>query len=466
MPVDRVDSAWDLQDAPRSSLRAAEPWQMQRERQAAERANEEIKFKKQAQRQKRKERKETRRRGDAPFRPNYAGPRTGARPIDAWKLASTAESGKVDSEHIGTIAERVCLRVKIESSRRIEPTSALDRVDGNTGTSKAAEGDSLGVKIAGSARWLITMVTDDGDRVIYQAGEDTVKPRVGAGYLVEATIIAHTRDNAQRAQTIVGQAQIVPMVGKCVARGTLRQWSDSGPAFVPSAVTHAKHRPCSVSSFTKLGVSKSLLSNTQISHPWGRGTAPRSTVCSYIGDSSLNSLGGESRRARQEAVQTELSVRTLSSLLEILRERGADESTISEILEDQHPQLAAAKLASTLVEPFNSSRIYVRKSPSAATSFGRAQQTRPFSAGAVAGSRREVLANEETCMQLLRKGSHRPHSATPALAPRQEARRHSLTTSAFNRSSTGLGVSYSIDVGAGQKSSQATTRTPTSSNLI
>ena len=71
------------------------------------------------------------------------------------------------------------------------------------------------------------------------------------------------------------------------------------------------------------------------------------------------------------------------------------------------------------------------------------------------------LANEETCMQLLRVASRRPQSAqapttpaAPADASRQMIRRHSMTASSLNRSNTGLGVSYSMNVG----SAQVTTR--------
>ena len=127
MPVDRVDSSLDLHDAPRSSLRAAEPWKLQQERLMAERANEQAKRKKQVERQRRRD---ARRRGVPAYRPNYPGRRQGMRPIDAWKMLSTVEIGKVDSEHIGTIGERVCLRVKVESIHRTGPVSAPSTVGG------------------------------------------------------------------------------------------------------------------------------------------------------------------------------------------------------------------------------------------------------------------------------------------------------------------------------------------------
>jgi len=167
--------------------------------------------------------------------------------------------------------------------------------------------------------------------------------------------------------------------------------------------------------------------------------------------------------SKYEAVRPELSDRTLSSLLEILRERGEDESVISTILEDRRPQLAAAKRASILVDSSPSS---IRQSWSAATVRDRAQLKRPSSAGAVVGgglvtSGPSGLANEETCMQLLRVASRRPQSAqapttpaAPADASRQMIRRHSMTASSLNRSNTGLGVSYSMNVG----SAQVTTR--------
>ncbi len=463
MPVDRVDSSMDLQDAPRSTLRAAEPWQLQQERQMAERANERAKLKKQAERQRRRE---ARRMGVPAYKPNYSGRRQGMRPMDAWKLASTVELGKVDSEHIGTIGERVCLRVKVESNRRPEPTAAPSFVDGeDSEVAEASTGEpDLEADSANSSRWVITMVTGDGDRVIYHVGEDArvTRARVGVGYLLEADIVAHTHDNANRAQTIVAEAQLVPMVGKCVARGTLRQWSDSGPAFVTPAVADAS-RPNSASS-ARIGVSTSLLSTTQISHPWGRGTAPRSTARTSIGDGradrSQHSLRQEG--SKHEAVRPELSERTLSSLLEILRDKGEDETVISTILEDRRPQLAAAMRASTLVDSSPSS---IRQGWSATTVGGRAQLKRPSSAGAVVGgglvtSGPSGLANEETCMQLLRVASRRPQSAVasaPAVASRQMIRRHSTTASSLNRS-TGLGVSYSMHVGAGQGSAQVTTR--------
>lgn len=468
MPVDRVDSSLDLQDAPRSTLRAAEPWQLQQERQMAERANERAKLKKQAERQRRRE---ARRMGVPAYKPNYVGRRQGMRPMDAWKLASTVELGKVDSEHIGTIGERVCLRVKVESNSRPEPTAAPSSNGGEDGGVAQASTDEAGLEadVAGqgsvsSSRWVITMVTEDGDRVIYHVGEDATRARVGVEYLLEADIVAHTYDTVNRAQTLVAEAQLVPMVGKCVARGTLRQWSELGPVFAATAVADVSRRPSSASR-TRIGVSTSLLSTTQVSHPWGRGTAPRNATRAGIGVSRVERSQHSKRQegSKYEAVRPELSDRTLSSLLEILRERGEDESVISTILEDRRPQLAAAKRASILVDSSPSS---IRQSWSAATVRDRAQLKRPSSAGAVVGgglvtSGPSGLANEETCMQLLRVASRRPQSAqapttpaAPADASRQMIRRHSMTASSLNRSNTGLGVSYSMNVG----SAQVTTR--------
>eukprot|EP01044_Picomonas_judraskeda_P012432 COSAG03_NODE_1778_length_3534_cov_4.843086_2_plen_479_part_00 len=477
MPVDRVDSSLDLPDAPRSSLRAVEPWQLQQERQLAERGNERSRLKKQAERQKRRE---ARRRGVPAYKPNYAGRPQGMRPIDAWKLLSTVDVGKVDSEHIGTVGERVCLRVKVESNRRDAPAAAPSSVACEGGeTADAPEPDAVEPTTAGPGLWMITMVTEDGDRVIYQVCADAAKARVGVGYLLEADVVAHSYDDANRAQTLVAQAQLVPMVGKCVARSTVRQWSESGPSFATPAVADATRRPSSAnSSSSRMGVSTSLLSTTQISHPWGRGTAPRSAARA---DSSQRSL------RHKETVRPELSERTLSSLLAILRERGEDETVISGILVDRRPQLAAAKRASMLVVAASSSN---RKSWSATAFRGRAQVKRPSSAGAVVGGGLVTagpsgLANEETCMDLLRAASRRPQSAAPSVATRQVTRpaivrpqsaapsvasrqvtrRHSMINSSLNQSSTGLGVSYSTNVGAGQGSAQVTTRMSTGSSV-
>ena len=477
MPVDRVDSSLDLPDAPRSTLRAAEPWQLQQERQLAERANERARLKKQAERQKRRE---ARRSGVPAYKPNYAGRRQGMRPIDAWKLVSTVDSGKVDSEHIATVGERVCLRVTVESNRRDAPAAAPSSIDGEgVETVEAPEPDAVEPATAGSGSWMITMITEDGDRVVYQVGADAAKARVGVGYLLEADVVAHTYDDANRAQTVVAQAQLVPMVGKCVARGTVRQWSESGPSFTTPAVADATRRPSSANSGSaSMGVSTSLLSTTQIAHPWGRGTAPRNAARV---DSSQQSLRHE------ETVRPELSERTLASLLAILREKGEDETVISGILVDRRPQMAAAKRASMLVDASSSSN---RNSWPATVFRGRAQVKRPSSAGAVVGgglvtSGPNGLANEETCVELLRAASRRPQSAAPSVAPRQVARpaivrpqsaapsvasrqvtrRHSMTSSSLNQSSTGLGVSYSTNVGAGQGSAQVTTRMSTSCSM-
>jgi hypothetical protein len=447
MPVDRVDSTHDLQDAPRSTLKAAEPWQLQQEGLLAG-AFEQAKRKKLAERAKRRE---ARRGGGPLFQPNYRGkPRM--RTMDAWKLnSSVVEIGKTESEHVGTIGERLCLQVTVESTKRSGQAAPAAEAEENAAPSEAddAEPDahsSDGPGSAGSSRWLIIMMTEDGDRIGYQqVGAEAAKARVGSAYLLEADVAEHTHDDAGRAQTTVVQAQLVPMVGKCVARGTLRQWSDSGPAFKPPTAADATRRPSSASSSTRLGVSTSLLANKQVSHPWGRGTAPRSGT--HLSDHSgadprLRSLRREGHRARQEAVQAELSEHKLSSLLGILRKQGEEESVIDIVLDDHQPQLAAAKRAAM---PLDSSPSSIRKGPSAAglADASSKRRVRPSSAGAIMGGGLVTAgwsgqANEDTCMELLRSASRRPQSAAQARSSASvaTARRHSLTTSSLSQTNT------------------------------
>ena len=108
MPIDRVDSLDDLADAPRFSLKAAEPFHLQQERRAAEQAAEQHR---RSRREKRRQR--GRKRGPLPP-PNYAGRQRLVSDLqETWKLSSTLRFLKTEREHVGLLGEKLCMMVKV-----------------------------------------------------------------------------------------------------------------------------------------------------------------------------------------------------------------------------------------------------------------------------------------------------------------------------------------------------------------
>jgi hypothetical protein len=449
MPIDRVDSLQDVQDAPRHTIKAALSWEHEQERRLAAAQGQAAKHKKQQERQKKRDaRNRSARLNGRSLRSNYSG-KLAVRPINAWKLMSAVPAVKTDSEHIGVIGERLCLRVTVESTHSNEPVVAAVAEGDETvavpdDNAKVADHTDVSMPAPKTAGWLVVLVTDNGDRIGYVAGE--------------AEVAEHIADSAGRQQTMIKNAVLMPMVGQCVARSTVQKWSDSGPIFA-SSLDQTSQRRNSVSSrpssaSVRIGVSSSLLSVEQIKNPWGRGTAPRGAAgreryrTADPRVAAQSPLRREGTRVRQEAVQAELSQHKLSSLLGILRQQGEDESTIAIILDDSRPQLAAAKRAA---QPLDASLDGLTASrPSTAPT----RRTRPWSAGspwsAVVGggfvvSGRSGLVNESECMELLQEERtvNRPRAgAVPRVQSSLAPRRHSLAISSLNQTNTGMGVSY------------------------
>ena len=467
MPIDRVDSLHDRQDAGRYDIKAAVSWELVQERRMAAAQGDYAKTKRRAERQKKRDQgKRDQGINGRLLRPNYNG-KLGVRPMDAWKLMSAMPIVKTDSEHVGVIGERLCLRVTVDSTKRNEPAPAATTAGGE-GEAEAPDGateavDDAPAPLPKTSSWLVALVTDNGDRLGYVAGGagKAAPARVGAGYLLEAEVIEHSVDSAGRQQTIVTGAVLVPMVGKCVARSTLQKWSESGHFLENSLADTTQRRSVSKrpsSASVRIGESTSLLSTEQIKNPWGRGTAPRDAAGRERPRTADPRVAARERgtRARQEAVQAELSEHKVSSLLGILRQQGEDESVIGVILDDNQPQVAAVKRAAQPNDSSLGGLTASRAWPSTAPKH-RARPwsaSRPWSAvvgGGFVVSGGNGLVNESECVELLQTVS-RPRSAAPrvrdvTLEPSlilvAGARRHSLAPSSLNQTNTGLGVSYS-----------------------
>ena len=424
MPIDRVDSLDDLADAPRFSLKAAEPFHLQQERRAAEQAAEQHR---RSRREKRRQR--GRKRGPLPP-PNYAGRQRLVSDLqETWKLSSTLRFLKTESEHVGLLGEKLCMMVKVESAQALwkraqqqrQPPPPSDQEDGADNESQPVETAPAPALVQPSrknATWRVVMLSEAGDRLIFVARQKDTPARVGSTYLLDAEVIEHTYDEDERAQTVVGSAKLVPMVGKRVARGTLRRWSAGQQRQQEQSSQQDSQEPvfrlsnASQASSSRVVLrSSSLLSNKQVAHPWGRGTAPKPPFDGADPvDPRLRALQRSGAQARQHAVHKELAEHRLSALLQILREQGEDPSVIDSILDEPQPQLAAARRASM---PLDTSLSV--ESLGGVTGSRPPRRQRPSSAGAVVGggfcsSGRAGLNNEEECMDLL---GRRPQSAGP-----------------------------------------------------
>ena len=88
MPIDRVDSLHDRQDAGRYDIKAAVSWELVQERRMAAAQGDYAKTKRRAERQKKRDQgKRDQGINGRLLRPNYNG-KLGVRPMDAWKLMS------------------------------------------------------------------------------------------------------------------------------------------------------------------------------------------------------------------------------------------------------------------------------------------------------------------------------------------------------------------------------------------